>query len=126
MLDRVIAAKAKKIDNGQTLNVIDAGEIELELRRFAIDQLPNTLALSSFQGSGANPTSSVPLTAEGIAAAVQRASDAEDAQAKRTAKMWGLAASTLIQAGVVALTGGTLSPVMATALVANLRGLVPD
>ena len=126
MLDKVIANKARKIDEGHTLNVIDAGEIELELRRFAIDQIPNTLALSNFQGSGANPTSSVPLTAEGIQYAMQRAADAEDAKAKQTAKLWGLAASTLIQAGVVALTGGTLSPVMATNLVGNLRGLVPD
>jgi hypothetical protein len=126
MLDKVIANKARKIDEGHTLNVIDAGEIELELRRFAIDQIPNTLALSNFQGSGATPTSSVPLTAEGIQYAMQRAADAEDAKAKQTAKLWGLAASTLIQAGVVALTGGTLSPVMATNLVGNLRGLVPD
>jgi len=125
-LQSVIAKQAKKIDAGEELTQFDADELELELRRFAIDQIPNRLSESRFQGSGTAPSSSVPLTAEGISQAVARASAAEDVQAKRTANLWGVAASTLIAAGVTVLTGGTLSPALAASVVSAGRQLIPD
>ena len=115
---------ALKVESGEALTEGDAMALEFEMKRWAVKNTLNTIADSKFSPSGVRPTMSVPLTAEGIVAAERRASEAEDAKARQTAALWGKAASIAIAAGVTILTGGALSPALATQIVTTLAPTV--
>jgi len=116
--------KLAKIEGGTPLSAGDSLDVTAAIRRFQIQFMPNTLGDTTFEGSGHNPAASVPLSTQGILAAIERASIAEDAIAKRNAMLIGTVISIFIGAGVTLATGGAVPPSVLTSAVTTLKPIL--
>jgi hypothetical protein len=117
-------AKLAKVEAIGELDQLDANEFLLAVNRFMIQGTPNTLDGANFNGIGTSPAGSVPLTLESIQQAVARASEAEDAKAKRNAQIAGAVASLAIAGIVTAATGGVFSPALVGQIVKTAAPLL--
>ena len=123
-LINVAMAKLAKVEAIGELDQLDANEFLLAVNRFMIQGTPNTLDGANFNGIGTSPAGSVPLTLESIQQAVARASEAEDAKAKRNAQIAGAVASLAIAGIVTAATGGVFSPALVGQIVKTAAPLL--
>ena len=123
-LINVAMAKLAKVEAIGELDQRDANEFLLAVNRFMIQGTPNTLDGANFNGIGTSPAGSVPLTLESVQQAVARASEAEDAKAKRNAQIAGAVASLAIAGIVTAATGGVFSPALVGQIVKTAAPLL--
>ena len=123
-LINVAMAKLAKVEAIGELDQLDANEFLLAVNRFMVQGTPNTLDGANFNGIGTTPAGSVPLTLESIQQAVARASEAEDAKAKRNAQIAGAVASLAIAGIVTAATGGVFSPALVGQIVKTAAPLL--
>ena len=123
-LINVAMAKLAKVEAIGELDQRDANEFLLAVNRFMVAGTPDTLDAANFSGIGTSPAGSVPLTLESIQAAVARASEAEDAKAKRNAQIAGAVASLAIAGIVTAATGGVFSPALVGQIVKTAAPLL--
>jgi hypothetical protein len=125
-LINVAKAKLAKAEAIGELDQLDANEFALAVNRFLVQGSPNTLEDATFEGIGTSPAGSVPLTLESIRAAVERASQAEDAKARRNAQIAGAVASIAIAGFVTAATGGTFTPAVLGTIVTTAAPLLEN
>jgi hypothetical protein len=123
-LINVAMAKLAKVEAIGELDQLDANEFLLAVNRFMIQGTPSTLDAANFNVIGTSPAGSVPLTLESIQQAVARASEAEDAKAKRNAQIAGAVASLAIAGIVTAATGGVFSPALVGQIVKTAAPLL--
>lgn len=124
MFDQKIRDLHAKLERDGRLTQFDADELAQVMAIQQAKYAPPSTVQDRYRTSGTSPAGFVPLTADGIAQSIVTASNAEDANARRTAAVWGTLASAAIAIGVTAFTGGALSPAAAAGLLAQAGPLL--